>query len=254
MDPVVVGLGIVYLLSMSSRRRDDVPPDAGGGGGGGGGVTTSPMPFHGQGPVTQGPVTQGPEAGIPLTGMPVQERTSPDPLPAVGPSPSPGGSLSFHSPIGVASPSTTPPAGPLPPPPTLAPTTPAPAPFPGGPPPPPPWMSPTPTTPPREGPPPSQQPISPPATVIDVPWWDRGGVPDFCGRSWVPILGTPCATGLMAPPARRGVPPKGTPIVTGPVTGASRWLGSPSCPSAPVWFIEAGSPDWVAICKPPVES
>jgi hypothetical protein len=128
--------------------------------------------------------------------------------------------------------------GPLPPPGTFV------GPLPGPPPPPPPSPEPAPGPPPPRDdqggpewtPPPPPQRTSPATSG-----------PAFCHGEWTPLLpGVDC--GMDAPPPRQGTPPNGALVVTGPVPGASRFLGSTSCPSGPVWYMVAGSDDWKALC------
>jgi hypothetical protein len=244
MDPVVISLGILFLLSLRGKGAtpSTQPTGGSGGGGGGGGAAVgggSGNPTWGQGVVTQGPPDTRPGTVTPTGGLsfglPIG-MTSPDPYPTVGPYPP-------RDDMGGPPPPTPPPSTPrsiptpsAPMPPTQTPATPMqPAQTPA---------APVPSIPPS---------VSPPAGVIDVGWWERPGLPDYCGRSWVPLLASPCQAGRMEPLPRRGPPPVGIAVVTGPVPGASRAMGSPQCPTGLIWYLVAGSQEWDALCPRPVE-
>lgn len=78
------------------------------------------------------------------------------------------------------------------------------------------------------------------------------GRPDFCEKAWIPIIEGDCPAGSFEPAPRRGVPPPGTAILTGPIPGALRRLAGPACPDpraqGGIHYMLAGSEEWNAIC------
>lgn len=233
MDPIIIAVVAWWFLrGRGTKDKEDVPARTGGGGGGTrpGFELPSQVVQHGG----SGPLPGNGGGGITMQGrgdLGVQgEMVGPMPPVPVG----------FQVPL---PPSPGDPVGPFPdPPPGGSPMTPPVDPPPA-----------TPTTPGGR-----RIPSAPPEAVLAppglAPMPPGDTLPEFCRRRHTPIWqDRPCPDGSLEPPSVAGPPPPGTLVLTGPVPGASRWMGVGSCPSGvgtDIRYLVAGSGEWNAICTP----